>query len=273
MTEGLISSKDETYEAPAILTQDAILFPEMEVNMSVHEPKSVAATAQAFKEHNLVVLVPSKDIDGVIGSIGTLAMVRRTVPAQGAGAQSLWKGLWRVKVDRVVSGEPYVRVKFSRAGEPHELQSGRTSMMKTVNDQIDEFIQVIPGIPGEIITFLKSVETPGKLADLCAYSPFFSREERLDLLRTLDPNLRLSKVNKLFERQLANLKRLAKTTSILECNTCQDLADRAFDLGPTAGEEVAQEFLSHVAQEHAEELLGLMAERYGPSFMRRRALK
>ena len=267
------SAKDDDYEAPAILTQDAILFPEMEVNMSVHEPKSVAAVAQAFKENNLVVLIPSPDVAGVVGSIGTLALVRRTVPAQGSGAQSLWKGLWRVKADRVVSDEPYVRVRFSRAGELHEATTGRTSMMKAVNEQIDEFIKVIPGIPGEIISFLRSVETPGKLADLCAYSPFFSREERLDLLKTLDPEVRLEKVNKLFERQLSNLKRLAKTTSILECSTCMDLADRAFDLGPSAGAEVAQEFLQHVAQEHAEELLGLIAERYGASFMRRRALK
>ncbi len=273
MTMGTISSKDETYEAPAILTQDAILFPEMEVNMSVHEPRSVAAATQAFKEHNLVVLIPTPSLDSAVGSIGTLALVRRTIPAQGAGAQSLWKGLWRVRVDKVISGDPYVRVRFSRAGEPTDMSPGRSSMMKAVNDQIDEFIQVIPGIPGEIISFLKGVDTPGKLADLCAYSPFFSREERLDLLRTLDPDARLAKVNKLFEKQLSNLKRLSKATSILECSTCMDLADRAFDLGPSAGQEVAQEFLRHVAQEHAEELLGLIAERYGPSFMRRRALK
>jgi ATP-dependent Lon protease len=262
----------ETYEAPAILTQDAILFPEMEVNMSMHEPRSVAAALQALQEHNLVVLVPSPDVDSAVGSIGTLALVR-TVPSQGAGAQSLWKGLWRVKVDKVLSGEPYVRVRFSRAGELHDIQPGRTPMMKAVFAQIDEFMRVIPGIPSGIIEFLKSVDTPGKLADLCAYSPFFSRQDRLDLLKTLDPEERLAKVSRLFDAQLAGLKKVSRSTTIPECSTCIELADKAFELGPSRGAEVAAEFLTHVIREHPDEVLGLLAERYGPGFMRRRSLK
>ena len=267
------SSKDETYDAPAILADDVILFPEMEVSMSVHDPKSVAAANQAFREHNLVVLVPSPDLDQAVGSIGTLVLLRRTAPAQGSGAQSLWKGLWRVKVEGILSGDPYVRVKFSKAGVNDDVHSEKSNVMKAVFDQIDEFVRVMPGIPSEIVAFLKEIDSPGKLADLCAYSPFFTRGERLELLNTLDPEERLTKVNRLFEKQLSNLKRLADTTSILQCNTCLDLADRAFELGPGGGAEVAKEFLDHVAREHSDELLGLIAERYGPAFMRRRALK
>ena len=267
------STNAETYEAPAILTDDAILFPEMEVSLSLRDPKSVAAANQAFREHSLVVMIPSAGTDGATGSIGTLVLIRRTAPAQGQGAQSVWKGLWRVRIDRVLSDDPYVRVRFSRAGEVEEVISGRSETMKVVFGQIDEFVRVIPGIPAEIVAFLKDVDTPGKLADLCAYSPFFSREERLDLLRTLNPEERLEKVHRLFEKQLQYLKRASKTASILECSTCIELADRALDLGAGGGAEVAREFLNHVVQEHPDELLALIAERYGPAFMRRRALK
>jgi ATP-dependent Lon protease len=265
--------KDETYEAPAILVDDAIVFPEMEVGMTVHDPRSVAATTQAFREHNLIVLIPSANLEGALGAIGTLVLLRRTVPSEGAGAQSLWKGLWRVKVDGVVAEDPYVRVRFSRAGEKTESAPKDTQTMKAVFDQIDEFIRVIPGIPSEIVAFLKEVDSPGKLADLCAYSPFFSRWERLDLLRTLDPEERLQKVHKLFEKQLDSLRRMAKATSILECPTCIELADRALEAGPSAGAKAAREFLEHVTQEHPDELMALIAERYGPAFLRRRALK
>jgi ATP-dependent Lon protease len=266
-------STGETYEAPAILVDEAVIFPEMEVNMAVHEPKSVAAAAQAFREHNLVVLIPSTSVDEAVGSIGTLVLLRRAVPAQGSGPQSVWKGLWRVRVDRVLSEVPYVRVAFSRAEEINDAPSGDSKMMKAVFDQIDEFIEVIPGIPQEIVAFLKNVGSPGKLADLCAYSPFFTRGERLDLLRTLDPAKRLEMVHGLFDKQLRNLREMARMTPILDCPTCMDLADRAFEAGPSAGAKVAREFLEHVAKEHPEELLALIAERYGPAFLRRRALK
>jgi ATP-dependent Lon protease len=264
------TSTEATFEAPAILADDAILFPEMEVSMTLHDPKSVAATAQAFREHSLVVMVPSPSLDGIVGSIGTLVMLRKANPAQGSG-MSVWKGLWRVKVEGVVGKDPYVRVRFAKAGFTEDVEPDSSGLMKTVFEQIDEFIKVIPGIPAEIIAFLKSVNTPGKLADLCAYSPFFSRQERLDLLKTLDPVVRLGKVHKLFEKQLNDMKRLAKATTILECATCAELADKAFEVG--GGPEVARAFLEHVSKEHPEELLGLIAERYGSDFMRRRALR
>jgi ATP-dependent Lon protease len=267
------SSEDETYEAPAILVDDAIVFPEMEVSIAVHEPRSVAAASQAYREHNLVVLIPSPSLDSVVGSIGTLVLLRRTGPDSVPTAQSIWKGLWRVKVDGVLARDPYVRVRFSKVEVVRDLPSQKSSTMKAVLDQIDEFMKVIPGIPQEIVSFLKGVDSPGKLADLCAYSPFFTRGERLDLLRTLNPDERLEKVHRLFEKQLKNLKKLANATSILECAACTDLADRAFEADPGAGAQVAREFLDHVAREHPDELLALIAERYGPAFMRRRALK
>jgi ATP-dependent Lon protease len=263
---------DDTYEAPAILVDDAIVFPEMEVNVMIREPRSVAAVTQAFREHNLVVLIPSPSLDGVVGSIGTLVLLRRTAPAKSSGVHSIWKGLWRVKVDGVVADEPYVRVRFSKAEVIEDVPS-KPETMKAVFDQIDEFIEVMPGLSREIVSFLKNVGSPGKLADLCAYSPFFTREERLDLLRTLDPGERLEKIHVFFERQLSNLKKTARTPSILECTTCMDLADKAFEAGPVGGMKVARELLDHVAKEHSDELLGVIAERYGPAFMRRRALK
>ena len=271
MTEEPDTSTEAAFEAPAILTEDAILFPEMEVSMTLQDPRSVSATNQAFREHSLVVMVPSQNIDGVVGSIGTLVLLRRPGPGQTSGTQSVWKGLWRVKVDRVVEKDPYVRVRFTRAGTPEDVEPSASSLMRAVFEQIDEFVRVIPGIPREIIAFIKDVNTPGKLADLCAYSPLFSRQERLDLLKTLDPVERLGKVNGLFEKQLRDMKKLAKATTILECATCAELADKAFEMGGGAG--VAHEFLDHISREHPEELLGLVAERYGSEFMRRRALR
>lgn len=266
-------SLGETFEAPAILVDDAIVFPEMEMNMTVHEPRSVAATNQALRENNLVVLIPSPSVSSIVGEIGTLVLLRRTTPSQGSVPQSIWKGLWRVKVDGVLAEDPYVRVRFSKAEELRDVHSGSAELVKPVLDQIDEFIELMPGIPQEIASFLKNVDTPGKLADLCAYSPFFTRGERLDLLRTLDPEERLRKVQGLFEKQLDALRTMAKAPTILECPTCMDLADRAFEAGPSVGAKAAQEFLVHVTKEHPDELLGMIAERYGPAFMRRRALK
>jgi len=272
MTDAPTPSKGDSYEAPALFSHDAILFPDMEVTITVGDPRNVAAAAQAFKENKIVVLIPAPGPEAAAGSIGTLVLIRKMVAAKGGGAQALSKGLWRVRVEKVLEESPYAKVRFTKAGE-HEGQSDGSSTMKAVFGQIDEFVRMIPGIPPEIIAFLKKADAPGKLADACAYSPFLSFGEKLDLLRTLDGEERLQKINGLFEKQLNELRQLAKKTRIPECPTCMDLADKAFELGLSQSEDVAREFLAHVASEHADELLTLIAEKYGQTFLNRRALK
>ncbi len=265
-------SENDSYEAPALLTNDTVLFPEMEATVVVRDSKNVAATAQAFRERKLAVLIPNAGGDAAEGTIGTLVLLRTVAQTEAGGTQALSKGLWRVRVQRVVEESPYVRVRFTRA-EGFEDAPTETSLVKEVLGQIDEFVDLIPGIPEEIVALLKSIDSPGRLADTCAYSPLFTFDDRLDLLRTLDPEARLAKVHKLFERQLHDLKNAAKARAIPDCATCMDFADRAFEAGPTRGGTIAREFLDHVVQEHSDEVLALLAERYGPEFLRRRALK
>ncbi len=264
---------DTSYEAPALVAEDAVLFPDMEVTAAVHDPRNVAAAGQAMKERNLIVFIPAAGADAVAGSIGTLAILHGVQPIEAGGAQIQSKGLWRVRVERALADRPYVRVRFVKAGEEEVAPIGDSKTIATVRGQIDEFVKLIPGLPQEIVSFLKGIDSPGKLADQCAYSPFFTFSDRLDLLRTPDPRLRLVKISRLFEKQLRELKSLPQTVTVLECPTCMDFADRAFDLGPARGGEVAKDFLAHVVNEHPDELLVLLAETYGPAFLRKRALR
>jgi len=227
---------------------------------------------QAARERQLIVVIPSHDSRDAMGSIGTLVLVRETAAVEG-GVNASVKGLWRVRVEKVLEERAYARVRFTKAEVIDDAPIGRSRTMQVVLGQIDEFAKLIPGIPAEITEALRSAETPGKLADLCAYSPAFSSEERLELLKTLGAEERLEKVSKHFERQLAALRELAKVKMIPECETCIELADRVFESEPSRRGEIASEFLSHVVQKHTGELLGLIAEKYGPAFMRRRALK
>ena len=57
------------------------------------------------------------------------------------------------------------------------------------------------------------------------------------------------------------------------CETCADIADRAFESHPGEVEKVVVEFLNHVMQNHTEEVLGLLAERYAPIFLAKRSLR
>jgi hypothetical protein len=61
---------------------------------------------------------------------------------------------------------------------------------------------------------------------------------------------------------------------ISECGTCADFADQAFESGSEVEiGNVAVRFLEHVMNEHTGEVINLLAEKYGPIFMTKRALR
>ena len=60
---------------------------------------------------------------------------------------------------------------------------------------------------------------------------------------------------------------------IERCETCAEIADKAFEGGSQDFQDVAVAFLNHVIEKHTGELLGLLAERYGPIFLAKRRLR
>ena len=61
---------------------------------------------------------------------------------------------------------------------------------------------------------------------------------------------------------------------ISECGTCADLFDKGLESkNPESINEVAIAFLRHVINNHTPELLAVLAERYVPIFLNKRALR
>ena len=273
-------SEARDYEVPALLSEEFVLFPGMDIITVVSEKRSQAALQEALREHQILAFIPSTKSEA--SAIGTLAIVKRARSQESEGLigpvndDSLeLKGMWRIRIKKLIESSPgYSRAIFERASEaavPTSQDAG--ALVTKVQGQIDEFIELIPEIPKEIVTLLKHTNAPGELADLCANSPEFTHDEKVDLLKTLDQEERLVKVTKLFERQLKALKKLAKVEPISECEKCLELADKAFDSDPSARAEIAVQFLNHVVREHTGELLGLLAEKYLPIFMNKRAMR
>ena len=66
---------------------------------------------------------------------------------------------------------------------------------------------------------------------------------------------------------------MSEQVPIVKCQTCADIADKAFESGPERLGHVGTEFLNHVMEDHTGELLGVLAERYGPVFLAKREMR
>jgi ATP-dependent Lon protease len=266
-------SKSGDYEVPAIMSNELVLFPGMEIITVVKERRNLSALNEALNKHQILALIPSSKLEA--RAIGTLAIVRHSESEPtGDGRNLELKGMWRIRIKKLVESSGHSRVLFERVDEPALTDSSNgASLVRKVQGQIDEFVKLIPGIPSDIVNLLRHTDSPGNLADLCANSPEFTHEERVELLETIDQEERLGKVSILFDRQLNALRKLAKVEPISECEKCLELADKAFDSDPSLRAEIAVSFLNHIVREHTGELLALLAEKYLPIFMNKRSMR
>jgi ATP-dependent Lon protease len=264
-----LPGKDE--EVPALFSRDIVLFPRMQISLTLGEPNGIGAVGQALKEHHLVAFIPT-DFEREKEGIGVLTQVLSSEYTP-KGVRVELRGLWRVKVTNGsgLGSGPLVNV--AKLDELAGSTRDGSMTLRRVHAQIDEFRELIPDIPAEITSVLADAKTASELSDLCAMSPTLTHEERLELLVTLDPDERLGIVNKHFDRELETLRTMVEAKPIPDCEICADLADTAFDADQTARAEAIVELLNHVVSNHTTELLNLLGEKYGPSFARKRSLR
>ena len=67
--------------------------------------------------------------------------------------------------------------------------------MAAVLEQLEHYISMLPNVPEEVLTMVRSVDEPGWLADLIAFSPEFTSAQRQELLEVLDPLARLRRLS------------------------------------------------------------------------------
>jgi ATP-dependent Lon protease len=262
------------YEAPAIMSDGLVLFPGNELLTAVSDQTSLAAIREALKKHQVLAYIPLSSREKS-GPIGTLALVKDSgVVEGGPGLNVELKGMWRIRVKRFIDSPDYTKVQFEKADEYATANStDASSLVQKVQGEIDEFVKLIPAIPSEIVSLLKHAETPGVLADMCASSPEFTHDEKVELLGMLDQVERLRKVSNLLERQLVSIRQIVQVEPISQCERCMELADRVFESDPSKRPEIAITFLNHVVREHTAEVISVLAEKYGPVFSNRRSLR
>ena len=268
----LLDSRD--YEVPAIMSDNLVLFPGTEVITAFRDEDSLSSLREALKQHQILAYIPSSSRT-IEGALGTLALIKNSDSEEsGRGMNVELKGMWRIRVKKFINSSGYPKVQFEKVDESSVTSSPESSsLVEKVQREIDEFVRLIPGIPVEIVSLLKHAENPGVLADICANSPDITYEEKVNLLNTLDQVERLRRVGNLLEKQLVSIRNMAQIVPITSCEKCMELADSAFESDPSKRAETALSFLDHVVREHTGELLGLLAEKYGPVFLNRRSLR
>src|SRR5215207_5343032 len=143
--------------------------------------------------------------------VGVIAEIAQFRPS--GSRHVVLQGLARGIVTELVQQDPYLVARVVRHDDPVDSTAEAEAAMTAVMEQVENYISMLPNVPEEVLTMVRGVEEPGWLADLIAFSPEFTSDQRQDLLEILDPIERLRRLSVLIQKRLdvLNLRQQIQT--------------------------------------------------------------
>lgn len=140
--------------------------------------------------------------DDEICRIGVIAEVGHKISRPGVPSHVILQGVARGIVHEFEQREPYTIASVTRQDDPDDDSLVAQATMANVLDQVESYVDMLPNVPEEVVTMVRSVDEPGWLADLIAFSPEFGPALRQELLETFDPTVRLQRISTLLQERL-----------------------------------------------------------------------
>ncbi len=209
-----------TRELPLVALRETVIFPEMIVPLQVGREKSVNALNAAVAESSMIALVTQRraeqeDIEDAaeLYGVGTLAKIAQVVQLQDGTVRAIVQGQGRIRLDGFAQTSPYLRATVEELPDTHPSGLEVEALMKTVQGQIEQYVQSGAPVPPEAGVAARNISEPGLLADMMAYSPDMTTEQRQELLETVDVIERLKLVSNFLARQVEILELKGKIQS------------------------------------------------------------
>ena len=198
---------------PLVALRETVIFPEMIVPLQVGREKSVKALDTAVAADFLIALVTQRqaereDIESPdeLYPVGTLAKIAQVVQAQDGTVRAIVQGQRRARLLGFESTQGYISARIQVVEDETPTDLAAEALVRTVQGQIEQYVQSGAPVPPEAAVAARNITEPGLLADMVAYSPDMTTEQRQALLETLDVVERLKTVSGFLARQIEILE-------------------------------------------------------------------
>jgi ATP-dependent Lon protease len=207
-------------ELPLVALRETVIFPEMIVPLTVGREKSVAALNAAVAANGPIALVTQRKAEqeeitdaAELYGVGTLAKIAQVVQLQDGTVRAIVQGQGRLRVHGLARTSPHLVAIVEDVTDPTPAGVEVQALMRSVQAQIEAYVAAGAPVPPEAAVAARNISEPGLLADMVAYSPDMSVEQRQQLLETLDVVDRLKLVSGFLAQQTEILELKGKIQS------------------------------------------------------------
>ncbi len=198
---------------PLVALRDTVIFPEMIVPLQVGRDRSVKALDRAVRTSQPVALVTQRVNDqeeinaaDELYSIGTLAKIAQVIRLQDGTVRAIVQGQKRIRLLDLLQTDPYLEARVETIDDSHEKTLEIEALMASIHSQIERYVNSGASVPPEVAVAARNITDGGLLADMTAYSPEMSTEQRQELLEAIAVPERLRLASSFLAKQIEVLE-------------------------------------------------------------------
>ncbi|MGH2427943.1 MAG: endopeptidase La [Candidatus Limnocylindria bacterium] len=198
---------------PLVALRDTVIFPEMIVPLQVGRDRSVKALDRAVRTSQPVALVTQRsseqeEISAVdeLYSVGTLAKIAQVIRLQDGTIRAIVQGQRRIRLLDLLETDPHMEARIELIEDEHDKTLEVEALMASVQGQIEQYVTSGASVPPEVAVAARNISDGGLLADMVAYSPDMTTEQRQELLETISVPERLRLVSQFLAKQVEVLE-------------------------------------------------------------------
>ncbi|MCQ2553523.1 MAG: LON peptidase substrate-binding domain-containing protein, partial [Clostridia bacterium] len=198
---------------PLIPLRGLTVFPNMVIHFDLGREKSILALERAMVMNQTIFLVSQKNADldlpttNDIYEYGTVAKIKQMLRLPGNNIRVLVDGQYRAKIGGYIQEVPYFLVTAEAVEEKSVKKTPHiAALMRNAQKLFHEWVSLHPKSSEEASSAVDEMQEPGRLADYIAANVELKVELAQQILETVDPELRLEKLNEILTRENEILK-------------------------------------------------------------------
>jgi len=189
---------------PTVALRGLVVFPGMGVTFDVGRARSLQAIKAAMADDQQIFLVAQKDVRDdepdidKLYKIGTIAKVSHILRLPNSDTVRVSvDGITRATMVDMLQCDPYlitdVRIRCEISVKSDDKDYA-TALVRQTKDYFEDYAEVVPQMPAEIILDVLEKTDPGELADYIGSNIMIEYKKRQQILNEMNPLKRLEKV-------------------------------------------------------------------------------
>lgn len=189
---------------PTVALRGLVVFPGMGISFDVGRARSLQAIKAAMADDQQIFLVAQKDVRDDdpdmdrLYKTGTVAKISHIIRLPNSDTVRVSvDGISRATMVDMLQIEPYlitdVKIRREPAIRPEDRDYA-TALVRQTKDYFEEYAEVVPQMPNEVLLDVLEKSKPSELADYIGSNIILEYKKRQQILNELNPLKRLEKV-------------------------------------------------------------------------------